>query len=179
MNESVRDWTISEGQNITANNEKYVRYAWEISLENFALRKKWLPYAKGGDYRKWYGNKEHVVDWSEEARSKYRKDSGSRIIAEWLWYREGITWTLLTSTRQSFRLLCDIETFDKTGSSVFIKDGHSLEYLLALLNSKVVGLFNKTINPTLALQVKNVRDLPVVVYKKRRSITIRRELLIF
>lgn len=163
--ESVKSWTISEGQNKTANNDRFVRNVWEVSIKEIGKDRKWLPYAKGGDYRKWYGNREHLIDWSEPARQHYRKDSNCRIISDWLWFRPGITWTLLTSSRQSFRLLSDVETFDMTGSSVFVKDGFSLEFLLGFLNSKVSALLNKTINPTLALQVKNVRDLPIIVSK--------------
>ena len=170
--ERVEQWTISEGQNKTANNDKYVRNAWEVSLEYLGRNKKWLPYAKGGDYRKWYGNKEHLVDWSESARAHYRKDPSCRIIAEYLWYRKGITWTLLTSSHQSFRLLDEDETFDMTGSSVFVKNEYSLEYLLAFLNCKVATVLNKTLNPTLALQIKNVRDLPIVVSKTNAIIDL-------
>ena len=159
----VEKWTISEGQNKTANNDKYVRNLWEISKHSCGRGKKWLPYAKGGDFRKWYGNKENLIDWSEPARTHYRKDSNCRIIAEYLWYRKGITWTLLTSSHQSFRLLDENETFDMTGSSVFVKDDFSLDYLLAFLNSKVSAVLNKSLNPTLALQIKNVRDLPIIV----------------
>lgn len=177
--ERVEEWTISEGQNKTANNDKYVRNAWEVSLESIGRDKKWLPYAKGGEYRKWHGNKEYLVDWSEDARDHYRKDPSCRIIAEHLWYRRGITWTLLTSSKQSFRLLDEDETFDMTGSSVFVKSEYSLEYLLAFLNCKVATVLNKTLNPTLALQIKNVRDLPIVVSKKSEVVDQSSRLLAF
>ncbi len=63
------DSTISDGQNITANNQKFVRCWWEVSLDNLGRSKKWLLYAKGGDFRRWYGNLEFAVDWSPEAPS--------------------------------------------------------------------------------------------------------------
>ena len=50
--ERVEEWTISEGQNITANNDKFVRNTWEVSASLIGRNKKWLSYAKGGDYRK-------------------------------------------------------------------------------------------------------------------------------
>ena len=169
--ERVEGWTISEGQNKTANNDRFVRNVWEVALQKAGRNRKWLPYAKGGDYRKWFGNKEHLVDWSEDARGHYKKDPSCRIIAEYLWYRKGITWTLLTSSKQSFRLLEEDETFDMTGSSVFVRDEYSLEYLLAFLNSKVATVLNNTLNPTLALQIKNVRDLPIIVSQKSNVVS--------
>ncbi len=79
--ERVEGWTISEGQNKTANNDRFVRNVWEVALQKAGRNRKWLPYAKGGDYRKWFGNKEHLVDWSEDARGHYKKDPSCRIIA--------------------------------------------------------------------------------------------------
>ena len=86
---------------------------------------------------------------------------------------------MLTSSKQSFRLLDEDETFDMTGSSVFVKSEYSLEYLLAFLNCKVATVLNKTLNPTLALQIKNVRDLPIVVSKKSEVVDQSSRLLAF
>jgi len=166
--DSLFSETISEGQNKTADNDKFVRLWWELNDSKIGKDKKWLPYAKGGEFRKWYGNLEHVIDWSEKARQHYRKDSRCRIIADYLWYKPGVTWTLLTSSHQSFRLLPAISTFDMTGSAVFFKDDSNVNCTLAYLNSSLVKNINKIINPTLALQIKNVRDLPNIKFDKNQ-----------
>ena len=152
--------TISEGQNKTADNDRFVRLGWEVDCNNVGRGKKWLSYAKGGAFRKWYGNLEHVVDWSDAARTHYRKDFSCRIIHESLWYEPGISWTLLAYD-QSFRYLPEAATFDMTGSSVFFKDSDNIEPVLGFLNSKVCSYLTNITNPTVALQIKNVRDLPV------------------
>ena len=108
---------------------------------------------------------EIVVDWSKDAISFYHKNSSARIIPEYLWYRKGITWTLLSSDRTGFRYLPEEATFDKTGSSIFIKDNYSLEKILALLNSKVSCLFLNIYSPTIAYQIGEVRRIPVLNFE--------------
>jgi hypothetical protein len=152
--------TISDGQNITSNNEKYVRFIWEIDSEKFGKNKKWIYYAKGGTFKKWYGNNDIVVDWTKEAKDFYRKSSSARIIPEYLWFKPGITWTLISSTQVSFRLLHEHGKFDKTGSSIFLKNSKDILPLLAFLNSYVADYLINIFSSTVALQIDEVRRLP-------------------
>ena len=89
---------ITEGQNKTADNDRYLRLIWEANRNSIGQDKKWVIYAKGGDYRKWFGNLDYIIDWSEEARQNYRKSQSCRIIDKKFWFREGITWTDITSS---------------------------------------------------------------------------------
>lgn len=159
--EQLYENSLSEGQNITANNDKYLRMHWEVNSELVEAAGKWSFYAKGGPFRKWYGNIDNVVDWSPQAQSDYRSHSSARIIPEYLRFREGVTWTLITSTHQSFRFLPSDATFDKGGSSIFFEDSESLKKTLLFLNSKVAYYLTKLFNATLNLQVDDVRKLPL------------------
>ena len=164
-NQLLFDFTISDGQNVTGDNTKFVREFWEIENLNIGIDKKWLFYAKGGGYRKWYGNISEVVDWSIESRDFYRKNKICRIIPEYLWYKIGITWSLI-SNNPSFRLLPLDATFDKGGSSIFLNDDDNLDYLLGLLNSTLFGYIQKIVNPTINIQVKDVRIMPLIQREK-------------
>ena len=152
--------TISDGQNITADNGKYVRFLWELDLRSFGKSAKWIYYAKGGPFRKWFGNNDYAVDWSAEARGFYRANSSARIIPEYLWFKPGITWTLITSSTVSFRLLHEDGTFDKTGSSIFMQEISDVAPTLSFLNSCVAGYLINIFSSTVALQVDEVRRLP-------------------
>ena len=160
-NPTLYDYTVSDGQNKTGDNARFVREFWEVCNYNVGRNKKWLFYAKGGGYRKWYGNLTEVVNWSEEARAFYKKDHVCRIIPEYLWYRVGITWSLI-SNNPSFRFLPSDATFDVGGSSVFLKDDTDMNLFLGLLNSKVFSLVQKVVNPTINIQVKDIRVMPVI-----------------
>lgn len=150
----------TEGQNKTANNEKYVRLAWEVSNSKVGRNSRWLPYAKGGDYRKWFGNMQHVVDWSKEAREHYRKDSSCRLIAEPFWYREGITWTDITSTGTAFRFLPEGATFDMSGPTAFFSNREEIFRCAALLNSAYTKYLLPVLNPTLHAQLRDIKSIP-------------------
>lgn len=161
-NDSLYGVSTSASQNVTGNNKKYVRFFWEISENKIGVGEKWLPYAKGGGYRKWYGNLIDVVDWSYEAREEYRTGHASQIIPEEYWYKKGITWGLITSALPSFRVLPNGSTFDKGGSSIFIDNEDLYKYILSYLNSNVALEFLKCLNITLNFQVRDIRNLPII-----------------
>jgi len=161
QNQLLSELTLSDGQNITADNEQFVRNHWELSASSVGRDKKWLLYAKGGPFRRWYGNLESVVNWSPEARTHYRQDSSARIIPEYLWYRQGITWSRVGTALAAFRLLPENATFDKVGSSVFLKNDDDTNLLLGLLNSSVAQELLDLLNPSIDIQVKDVRNVPL------------------
>ena len=167
-NQSLYKCTISDGQNKTGNNKKFVRLYWEVNNCKIGKDKKWLFYAKGGGYRKWWGNITSIVNWSPEIRSFYRKDKIARIIPEYLWYMKGITWGLITSKSPSFRILPEDSTFDVGGSSIFFKDKELIEYVIALLNSKVYLTIAQIMNPTLNFQLKDIISMPLIISNREK-----------
>lgn len=154
----ISDKAISASQNVTGNNNRFTRMSWEVNLGH--LLKKWRPYAKGGGFRKWYGNLNTVVDWSDLAISIYKEYYASQVIPENYWYKEGVTWGLITSSYPSFRFLPKIATFDKGGSSIFFHSIEDMYSILSFLNTKITEMLLNTFNPTLNYQVKDIFDLP-------------------
>ena len=148
-------------QNITANNEKYLRYLWEVADNKVGRDARWVFYIKGGLFRKWYGNIELVVDWSNEAVEFYRTNSTSNLLAEQYRFKQGITYTELTSGVNSFRFLPPIAIFDKKGPCI-VEVQHN-GYCLAFFNSIVAVQYFKLLNPTITLQVKDVKNTPLII----------------
>ena len=74
-NERIGDYAISDGQTKTGDNEKYLRFLWEVNNASIGKDNKWALIAKGGQYKKWAGNIEMVIDWSKPAREHYRSVS--------------------------------------------------------------------------------------------------------
>ena len=176
QNPSLFECTISDGQNKTGDNARFVREFWEVSNTSIGINKKWLFYAKGGGYRKWYGNLSEVVNWSEEARAFYKRDRICRIIPEYLWYKTGITWSLI-SNNPSFRILPPDATFDVGGSTVFLKDDSDMAFFLGLLNSKLFSYVQKIVNPTINIQVKDIRIMPLIRKNENTIKTIEKEIV--
>ena len=159
-NPLISSYGISNGQNITGNNNKYIRLFWEVNSCNLSSNY-WALCARGGGYRRYYGNVDNVILWNEEAKLHYRKDPIARIISENLRFKEGITWSYICSGNPSFRKLHDTELFEKAGTSIFISDPQKLYSLLSLLNSCVAKYLLQLITPTLNFQVRDIFSIPI------------------
>lgn len=160
--ETIYDLTISDGQTKTGDNDKYLRQHWEVASSTVGPKAKWWQHPKGGPYRKWFGNVDWVIDWSETARKHYRKDRVARILPEYLWGKRGISWTLITSGESSFRTLEANQIFNLAAPSLFFHDESNIEKCLGFLNTKYVTKLLKVINPTLNMNVGEVRCLPLL-----------------
>jgi type II restriction/modification system DNA methylase subunit YeeA len=159
--ESVGDFFITEGQNKTTNNDQYLRHVWEVATNKIGVNQRWLLCAKGGSFRKWAGNLDYLIDWSLPVRKFYRTNFSARIIDEKYWYREGITWTDITSSSTAFRYLPRDTTYETKGPTVFAVDIDKQKQLLGYLNTKIVRDILKALNPTLSTKIIDVRTLPI------------------
>ncbi|MCD8362904.1 MAG: BREX-1 system adenine-specific DNA-methyltransferase PglX [Lachnospiraceae bacterium] len=163
----------------TGDNNRFMRFWHEISFHNFlssavsaddakSKSAKWIPYNKGGDYRKWYGNQQFVVNWEndgyeikENTRRVYPElgdDLGWKISNESLYFKEHICWTDLTSKGLSFRYFPFGFIFD-CSANVFFPSNNFLT-LFAYLNSKVVDCIASFLNPTMHFKINNFNALP-------------------
>lgn len=150
---SISKEFVSGGRNKTHDNEKYVRYWWEVNDFD-----RWQPYANGGDFRRWYGNRIYVVDWSKEARNSY--DSHGGLYNNKFWGKEGVCWNLITSYKNSFRLKTPDEHFS-SASPTIISNNHISDLLvLGFLNTEVAAYLLNILNPTLNTTVGDVLSLP-------------------
>ena len=155
-NKTIGDCFISGGRNKTHNNEKYLRFFWEVGKGN----PNWICYANGGDFRKYAGNELQVVDWSEDARQFY--DSHGGLCNPKFWDKEGITWSLITSAVNSFRIKPYYSQYS-SGSPTIFNDKYKCDYkALAFLNTPISRYYLKAINPTLNTTVNDVFALPFV-----------------
>lgn len=162
-NEKIMKYAISDGQTKTGNNDKYLRLLWEIDNNTVGKGKKWVFHAKGGAYRRWYGNIDTLIDWSDKARAHYRSDHVARIAPEYIWFRKGICWTLISSSSQhGFRILEDNSTFNLAAPSVFFEDEKILYYILGYLNSKISEEIISLLNPTLNTNISDITSQPLI-----------------
>ncbi len=149
---------------ITGNNSLFLRSWHEVSRVNLNTTAastldakssgcKWFPISKGGNYRKWYGNKEFVTNWQNdgEAIRLYGAESGrpkSRVQNSKYYFRQGVTWSTFTSSPASFRVL-QASLFESKGSACFADEEIDSLEILSALNSCVAGSFLRALCPTL------------------------------
>lgn len=145
-------------QNITGDNERFLRCHWEINSSE--INKRWYFYAKGGDYRQYFGNLDLVIDWSAGARGFYQNNKTSNLLNREYWFLEGITYSAITSRGTGFRYMPAGCLFDKGGPSINVKE--HLHEILALFNSNVAKYYFWVFNPSINLQVKDVKNFPII-----------------
>ncbi|MBD5638193.1 BREX-1 system adenine-specific DNA-methyltransferase PglX [Clostridium botulinum] len=149
------------------NNNK-IKYNIKSIEESIESKGKWFPYNKGGTYRKWYGNNEYVVNWENDgeemkqfAVEKY--NSVTRTITNIpFFFRDGLTWSAISSGNLSMRSFDNGFIFDSKGSSMFFDNTNDKIYILGLLNSKVADEFLKILSPTLDFNVGPISNIPII-----------------
>ena len=140
----------------TANNEKYLRYFWEIDKND----SNWRHYNKGGKFRKWYGNNELLVNWSNDSLKYYSTHRTANLFKKDFWDVEGITWTALTSGNFNARYFERGFISDFKGASIYPKN--NLKYVLGLMNSCVFSYFLEFISPTIDFNLGQIVNVPFI-----------------
>ncbi len=171
--------TICQGMT-TSDNKRFLRRWYEVppgriafgcadAQEALASGSRWFPYNKGGKLRKWYGNHNYVVDFSDggaEMRAFHaelnKTRSGGRIKNERMYFKPALTWPFITeSTKFGVRFQPQGFLFDVSGSSLFPDAAESL-YIMGFLSSKVALEMLRLFNPTMNFQVENIGSLPIL-----------------
>jgi len=158
----------------TGNNDRFLRFWWEVRQEDISTdykidRKKWVPYAKGGPYNKWYGNLWWLVNWENDGEEikndvlqKYPYLNGNyqwAIGGESYYFREGLNFSRVTSSDLSLRLLPEGSIFDTDASAVFSNADNC--QILSVLTSLIANHFRFVLNPTASFQVNNLKSIPI------------------
>lgn len=161
---------------ITGNNDRYMRLWWEIPVEeiNFSATSdddaamsemKWFPCTKGGNFRKWYGNKEYVINWKNRGyqilNDAKKENRHSQDYYNHLKFKQGISWSVLTTGSRSFRLE-NQNLIEHVGMAIFPHDPHNNYYILAFLNSIVTTYYLMFLSPTVTVNAGEIGRLPVV-----------------
>lgn len=157
QNKLVGDTAIPKQGSTLGDNSRFLRLWFEV-IENPS---KWFKCMKGGEYRKWYGNTIFLVNWENEG-NEIKATGKATIRSESLLFKEGITWTNISSGKSAFRYMPEGFFFESSGTVCF-SSNNDLFYLLGYLNSIFVDKVNSSINPTLHLQSGDVARLPYYV----------------
>lgn len=152
----------------TGNNDYWLKYWYEIDL-NYMFTQ-FMPYNKGGSFRKWYGNDEYVINWGDNGE-KVIASKGSGNINPSLYFRPCITWSLVTSHQPSFRIILDEKHVMGDAGPIACTSNNNAYYLLGLLNSKYIDVIYKFIAPTINFSNGDAGKIPIF-YDEREQSTI-------
>ena len=158
-NQKLGEFTESGGRIKTHNDGKYLRFFWEIKSIDF--NRKYFLCNRGGEFRKWYGNLESTINWSEEAKEEYKSHGGMYNLK--FENKIGITWGNVTSLLPSYRIKRKDSKYNSGAPTIFLQNEKvDLEYLLAFLNTKFSIFCINLINPTLNSPVGEILKLPII-----------------
>ena len=149
----------------TGDNERFVRLWYEICSNRFSVfsnSPKWFPMTKGGDYRRWYGNNDYVLNWENDGY-ELTNYKGAVIRSPKFYFHECISWNDTSSGgRIAFRYQDD-NTFIPNASGPCVYFGNTSKwYILGFVNSKVSNTLLKAIAPTMKFEVGQISSLPYV-----------------
>lgn len=161
----------------TGENDKFLRYWFEISRSIFGIgyanskefttaKMKWAPHDKGGEFRRWYGNKEWVINWENNGFAL--RNSRANLRSEKLYFTNAITWSSLSSGKISFRF-SDYGAISNTAGSSLYPTKEITYYYLGLLNTNVAQLLIDVISPTLNYSAGPISQTPIVVREDKKS----------
>ena len=151
----------------TGDNDKYLREWNEVDISRIAFNRrdvteidlsetKWIPYHKGGEQRKWYGNHEYVVNWSESKNFNRAKTTMTHV-----YLKPCITWSDISGNSFAGRFCSGGFMFDVKGSCAF-GNLTDLKVLIGLFNSKVTPIYVEALNPTSTTQVGDLKRIPFI-----------------
>ena len=160
----------------TADNNRFLRLWNEVSFskigynmsnsqEALESKKKWFPYNKGGEFRKWYGNQEYLVNWENDGYEikNFYDEKGklrSRPQNAECYFKESISWSKVSSSNFSMRFYQKGLLFADAGMSYFSNE--NLKYILGLSNSKLINKILSLLSPTLNFEVGHISNIPIV-----------------
>ena len=162
----------------TTNNNKFLRMWYEPNVFSvgFSLSDesetfgdyKWFPYNKGGDFRKWYGNNDYVVNFKNGGQevcdyidSHSAVNHTGRVINRDRYFKPSVTWSKISSGSIAFRYKPNGFIFDVAGTSIFGED-KILKVLAGFLNSRVTQRILKALSPTLNFEVGHICSIPIL-----------------
>ena len=172
----------------TGENNRFIRQWFEVNIKkelltssNYEQSKnstmKWFPYNKGGEFRKWYGNNDYVVNWENDGYEiKNFKDENGKLRSRPqntnTYFHESITWSKISNSTIAFRYKPCGHIYDVAGTSIFANH-ITLMYLLALNNSKVISSLLKSLSPTMNYEVGQIASIPVIRENAIKENTIK------
>lgn len=189
----LRDFSVGEVLKIkgdtrqgmaTSDNNRFLRLWYEVDYTKLGIgyenperaaesRKKWFPYNKGGEFRKWYGNIDYTINYENDgkevkdyATSLYKTPTRTiKSISEY--FKPCLSWSKISSGSIAFRYYPQGFIFDVAGCCIFYKNDEDMFYDFGFINSKIVKSILAAISPTLNYEAGHIASLPIIREKDK------------
>ena len=174
----------------TADNERFLRQWFEVSADRSYMRARdredakasgarWFPHNKGGEFRKWWGNQDYVINWQDDGRELWDFRPRSVIRNPDCYFRPCISWARVSSGDPSFRLFDSSSIFNDKGSAIFLDSEKQTFRIIGYLNSSTTLQLESTIAPTVMFEVGQMKNLPWIEPESFDATSVERLIDIF
>ena len=155
----------------TYNDNKFLRYWYEVSFNKIGFgcssvddsiksKKKWFPYNKGGDYKKWYGNNNFVVNFYNGGEEIKKSGKGAFSNINY-YFKKGLTWSRISSSYFGVRYHDVGFIIGDAGPSVLMNDDSNIFYIFGILLSNFTLRIISALNSTMTFQVGDLNKVPI------------------
>ena len=177
-NKTIDDYYVTGHGILTGHDEDMIRYWHEIELKLFTsnfnsaddmhnTNQVYVPLAKGGNFRRWYGNQTLVIKYDKGTIDYMRRFPKFTLQNEDYYFKEGASWAFeLYAGTLSLRFMPQGSIFSHRGPAVFAKKGNSIYSAIAFLSSKTCGYFLKFLNPTISCSAGVVKIIPAIGFNR-------------
>jgi type IIS restriction enzyme len=157
----------------TGDNERFLRQWFEVSAGRSYMRARdredakasgarWFPYNKGGEFRRWCGNQDYVINWEGDGSELCDFRPRSVIRNPEFYFRPCVSWSNISSGSPSFRHFDERFMFDQKGQALFSTSNKVADYLLSFLNSSIAEMLIGILSPTVSLNVGEISNIPAL-----------------
>lgn len=171
-NKKINDYGNAKFGMSCGDGDKYVRNWYEVDFKNICINatneeeyikygKKWNVLDKGGQYRKWYGNKTNIVLW-ENNGYEIKNNPKSAVRSPQFFFKKHISWPLISSVGFNARLFEEGYILDTASNCLYYNEDVNYKYLLGFLNSNVCNEIIKILNPTMNFSCGVIGEIPVI-----------------
>lgn len=184
-NPTISDIGVAKQGLATGDNNRFLRLWYEVDntkigfgvsdrKESVASKKRWFPCNKGGSFRKWFGNNEYIVNWENDGfEVRNFKDENGKVRSRPqnmdYYFKDGITWSTISSGQLAMRNSPKGYMFETKGSVCFFKNEVDKYYTLGLVNTKVVCAILEFLCPTLDFHEGPIGKIPIVINQDKRD----------
>lgn len=167
-NEIINDYCAQKTRISTGDNDRFMRKWHEVSIKKMLYPNKWVLCPKGGNFRKWYGNIDVVLNW-ENNGAELKNFSRASLGNEEYLFQPGVTWTVISSSKTGFRTVPSGTICDHKGPLIFFYNDRYKWYVMGILNSIVSEDILKIISPTIGFEWGKIASIPFIKKDKELS----------
>lgn len=170
----------------SSDSDRFMRLWWEVSTRSRLLNAptpiaakesgaKWFPFNKGGEFRKWYGNHEYLINWQNAGAEILDERPKSTVRSPQYYFRSCVSWSKISTGSPAFRSYPEGFVLGSAAKSVYVDSEQTSALIMSICNSSLVQLLLAAKSPTMSFVAEDVGSLPILAIEEPGDLLARVE----